>query len=306
MAQNELCDLVSSLSSKVAFTHLDKVLYPEEGITKGAVIAYYAIASQWLLPHLKGRPLTLVRYPNGATKPGFFQKHAKLGVPKAIGRIAIADEGGEESEHMVVADRDGLLAAVQMGSLELHVWGSRVDKVEKPDIVVFDLDPDPSVGWAQVVEAAVSMRDYLRELELESWVKTTGGKGLHVVVPIDRRLEWDAVKSFSKGAASEFAARSPRSFTVNPMKAQRKGKIFLDYLRNGRGATAVAPYSTRARPGAPVATPITWAELTRGAKPSDFDVTTVPERLHKMKKDPWAGLLAAKQRISAALLRRLA
>ena len=301
--QSDLADLIASLSTKVAFTHLDKMLYPDRGITKGAIIAYYAIVADWLLPHLSGRPLMLVRCPDGATKQGFFQKHAKKGVSAAIGRIALA-EGGEEEEYMVVTDRDGLLAAVQMGSLELHVWGSRAKRVETPDIVVFDLDPDPSVGWPQVVDAATSLREFLRELELESWVKTTGGKGLHVVVPIEPRRQWHAVKAFSKGVATEFAALAPRHFTINPMKAQRKGKIFLDYLRNGRGATAIAPYSTRAREGAPVATPITWAELERGAKPADFDIVTVPVRLQKLKRDPWDGILEAKQRVAMALLRR--
>lgn len=302
---SDLETMVASIAPRVAFTHLDKVLYPEQGLTKAALLAYYAVVAEWMLPHVTQRPLTLVRCPEGSGHPCFFQKHAKKGTPRALHRISIAEEGGSVDDYMVLDDLDGLLSAVQLGSLELHVWGSHADQVERPDQLIFDLDPDPSVDWDEVVAAALDLRKLLAGMKLESWVKTTGGKGLHVVLPIQRKLDWDQAKAFTKAVSSELTAHAPKRFTVNPSKAQRKGKIFIDYLRNGRGATAVAPYSTRARPGAPVATPLSWTELERGVDPTAFDIGTVPVRLRKQKRDPWANLLIKKQSVTAAMLREL-
>jgi bifunctional non-homologous end joining protein LigD len=300
---SELSKLVAGLSNRIAFTNLDKCIYPKRGITKAALLAYYALVCDWMLPHVANRPLTLVRCPDGPQAGCFYQKHATAGVPDVIGRIDIAEGDGSKSTYLAIADVAGLLGVVQHGTLELHVWGSRTKDVERPDWLVFDLDPDVGLPWPAVVEAACELRDYLKKLGLSTWVKTTGGKGLHVVAPIAPRLAWPEAKAFSKAVAEAFAARAPGKFTVNPLKAHRKGKIFVDYLRNARGATAVAPYSTRARPEAPVATPLAWAELERGVSPEEFDLTTVPERLRSLAEDPWSELLRARQSVTAALQR---
>ena len=297
--------LVRRIPTSVKLTNLDKVLFADQGLTKAALIAYVGLVADSLLTHLKGRPLTLVRCPNGADAHCFFQKHAKDGVPAAIRRLKIEEESGDREDYMVIDDRDGLFAAVQLGALELHVWGSREPHIEKPDRVVFDLDPDPSVPWSRVVEAGQAMRLFLEELGLASFAMTTGGKGLHVVVPVAPRLGWDAVKLFTQHIADHFAAVSPERFTSNMSKAQRKGRIFIDYLRNGRGATAIAPFSMRARAGATVATPVGWDELAKGVDPTSFTVRTIPARLDALATDPWAGY-NTKTPISAAMQKRVA
>jgi bifunctional non-homologous end joining protein LigD len=301
----ELMELVKQLPSKVPLTNLDKVLYPDLGLTKGAIIAYLAVVADWMLPHLAGRPLTLVRNPDGIQKKGFYQKHAGKGVPGSVKRISIAEEDGEAHDYMMVDDLPGVIALAQLGALELHVWGSHADKVERPDLIVFDLDPDVGLGWGEIVRTAQELRERLRGLGLESFVKTTGGKGLHVVVPIERRVDWDDFKAFTRAVAEQMEREHPERYTTNPLKAKRKGKIFVDYLRNTRGATAIAPYSMRARAGATVATPITWDELARGVDPTTFTVTSIPRRLGGLKKDPWADISTTKQSITAAARRKV-
>ncbi len=195
---------------------------------------------------------------------------------------------------------------VQLGSLELHTWGCHVDKPEKPDLLVMDLDPDPTVPFARVIEAALEVRALFEGIGLDTWVKTTGGKGLHVCVPIARRIDWDQAKAFTKGIAETLVDRAPDRYTANMAKAQRKGKIFVDYLRNGRGATAIAPYSTRARAGAPVATPLDWTELDGDLDPLALDIRTLPDRIDRWKKDPWKDFVDCKQTISAKALAKYA
>jgi bifunctional non-homologous end joining protein LigD len=304
LPMGDVSALVRKIPTAVKFTNLDKILYADQGLSKAALIAYVGVVADSLLAHLKGRPLTLVRCPNGSDAHCFFQKHAKDGVPSAIRRLKIEEESGSKEDYMVIDDRDGLFAAVQLGALELHVWGSREPHLEKPDRIVFDLDPDPTVPWQRVVEAGQAMRLFLEELGLASFAMTTGGKGLHVVVPVAPRVAWDAVKEFTQHIADHFAAVSPERFTSNMSKAQRKGRIFIDYLRNGRGATAIAPYSTRARPGATVATPVGWDELMSGVDPTSFTVRTIPMRLDALKADPWAGY-DTKTPISAAMRKRV-
>ena len=302
-AAGDLPALVKALPADAPFTNLDKLLYPEQGLTKAMVIAYVAVTADWSLPHLGGRPLTLVRCPDGLDKECWFQKHAAPGMPPSIGRVPIAEEDGETKQYLVVDDLKGLVACAQLGALELHTWGAHADKPERPDLVVFDVDPDPALGWDAVVEAALGLRDALAALGLASWVKTTGGKGLHVTLPIQRTIGWDDLKAWTRAFAERFAAAAPDRYTTNPLKARRKGKVFVDYLRNGRGATFIAPYSMRRRPGAPVATPLTWAELERGVDPAAFTVRTVPARLAALRADPWRELATAKQRITAAMRR---
>jgi len=301
-----LKDLVKQIPTSIAFTNLEKVLYQESGLTKAALLAYYAVVEPLMMPLVASRPLTLVRCPNGASQHCFFQKHAKDGVPKAIHRVPIEEDDGEVADYMAIDDRDGLLAAVQLGSLELHTWGCHVDKPEKPDLLVMDLDPDPTVPFARVIEAALEVRALLEGIGLDTWVKTTGGKGLHVCVPIARRIDWDQAKAFTKGIAETLVDRAPDRYTANMAKAQRKGKIFVDYLRNGRGATAIAPYSTRARAGAPVATPLDWTELDGDLDPLALDIRTLPDRIDRWKKDPWKDFVDCKQTISAKALAKYA
>ena len=215
-----------------------------------------------MLPHVVDRPLAIVRCPAGNGKPCFFQKHPGEGASVHLRKVNVS-KGGAPEYHLAVEDVAGLISLVQMGVLEVHVWGSRANQLEKPDRLIFDLDPDPSVDWSDVVIAAREMRHLLLELGLTSFLKTTGGKGLHVVVPIVPRVEWEKARAFSRAVAELMVQAAPDRFIATMSKAARKGKIFIDYLRNGRGATAVAPYSTRAKPGATVSS----ADRLGGAHP---------------------------------------
>jgi len=282
------------------------VLYPEQGITKAHLIGYLAVVADWMLPHVGNRPLTLVRCPEGRHKPCFFQKKIYPGAPKAIGTVDIREEEtGDVVEYMKVTDMPGLVGLAQLGTLEIHTWGCHADKVERPDLMVFDLDPDPDVSWDRVALAAFEVRKRLNQLGLQSWVKTTGGKGLHVCVPIERRIGWDDFKAFSKLFADKLAADDPRNYTSIITKSARRNKIFVDYLRNGRNATFIAPFSPRARPGAPVAVPLSWEELAHGVDPAAFTTQTVPKRLASLPADPWAEITKTHQSITAAMWKRL-
>jgi bifunctional non-homologous end joining protein LigD len=299
-----VAELVQRLPLGFELTNLDKVLYPEQGITKAQLIAYLAVVSDWMLPHVSDRPLTLVRCPEGRHRPCFFQKKIYPGAPKSILTVDIQEEqGGEPVPYMRVRDMPGLVGLAQLGTLEIHVWGCHSDKVEKPDFMVFDLDPDVGVGWERVALAAFDLRRRLHDLGLESWVKTTGGKGLHVCFPVARRMSWDDFKGWSKAFADQLADADPEHYTANMAKSARKNRIFVDYLRNGRNATFIAPYSPRARPGAPVSVPITWDELAHGIDPATFTTLTVPARLAKLAKDPWQGIYDTDQAITAAMWR---
>jgi bifunctional non-homologous end joining protein LigD len=216
-------------------------LYPELGARKIDVANYYAQVADWILPHLAERPLSLLRCPEGRQGDCFFQKHAMAGLPDVVGRVQI-QEKGKTASHLVVKNLAGLIVLVQFGVLEFHLWGSRADDIERPDRLVFDLDPGEDVAWKEMIAAARAMRGALADLGLESFVKTTGGKGLHVVAPIRRHDTWDEVKPFCRAVAQRFAAEAPERYTTNMSKAARPGKIFIDYLRNDRGATAIAPY----------------------------------------------------------------
>ncbi len=284
-------------------SHPDRVLFPDIGLTKEGLARYYEQVGEWILPHLQGRPLTLVRCPQGY-QDCFYQKHVNETVPKAIGRIEIAEDGGRET-YMTADTLEAVLGLVQMGVLELHTWGATRQDLERPDRLTFDLDPDPSVPWTQVIEAAQLTRALLEELGLASFVKTTGGKGLHVVAPIQRTHQWEQAKAFSKSVAEHLVRTIPQRFTANMAKRARKGKIFIDYLRNARGATAIAAYSTRAKPGAPVSVPLAWEELSEDLKADHFTVANVPSRLKHLKKDPWFEYARVKQRLTDGMSQRL-
>jgi bifunctional non-homologous end joining protein LigD len=275
----------------------ERVLYPEQGLTKRELAIYYSRIADWILPHLVDRPLTLVRCPEGRTQQCFYQKHISEHVPASVRRVDV----GEAEPYGAISDLEGLLALVQMGVLEIHIWGSHRDKIEQPDYLVFDLDPDEGLAWERVVEGAYLMRDFLAELSLQSFLKTTGGKGLHVVIPVTRRDDWDEVKAFTKAVADMIAAADPKRYTSRLPKADRKGKVFIDYLRNGRGATSICAYSSRARPGATVSAPLFWEELETGVRGDSFNVRNLPERLESLPADPWADFLKVRQSITAAM-----
>jgi bifunctional non-homologous end joining protein LigD len=287
----------SATVAGVTLSHPDRVLFPDQGFTKLSLARYYESVSIWLLPHLQDRPLTLVRCPEGHDKECFYQKHANDRVPDTIGRVKIP-EGKGVSWYMIADSLPAVIGLVQMGVLELHTWGAKRDWLDRPDRITMDLDPDPTVPWKSVIEAAQLVRTLLKELDLECFVKTTGGKGLHVVLPLQRVHTWDEVKAFSKGLADHLVRLIPDRFTANMSKQKRTGKIYIDYLRNAKGATAIAAYSTRARAGAPVSVPLAWKELSTDLRSDHFTVANVAERMTRLKLDPWRDYFTVKQKLT--------
>jgi bifunctional non-homologous end joining protein LigD len=274
-----------------------KILYPEQGITKAVLADYYLAVAPRMLPHVADRPITMVRCPTGRGAKCFYQRHAGSGVLPQLGEVTIP---GFDEPYLYITNAAGLVAMVQMGVLEIHPWGVTVDRPDRADRIVFDLDPAEGLGFDAVIAAAHEVRDRLAAFGLASFVKTTGGKGLHVVVPVEPTAAWKEVKSFAKGVSAEMAADAPDKYLTRISKAERAGRIFIDYLRNDPTSTAVAPYSTRARPGAPVAMPLTWDEVKPGLDPCDYLVATVPGLLARQKADPWAEMLTIRQRLPDA------
>ena len=279
----------------VRLTHPSRILWSNVKITKADLAAYWRTIADAALPHIASRPLALVRCPDGAEAPCFFQKHASPGFPKPIKTVRV-----EKEDLLTIDGVDGLVALAQMSVLEIHLWGSRLQTIEQPDQMIFDLDPDEGLQFSRVVEGAHAVRRLLGELGLECFCKTTGGKGLHVVVPLKPTAGWSEVKAFAKAIAIRLEEDDPRAYVAKASKRARKGRIFVDYLRNARGATAVAPFSPRARPEAAVATPLAWSEVTSSLVPRDFNIKTVPARVTRQSRDPWAGFFDARQTISAA------
>ena len=278
----------------VRLSNPDKVLYPEQGITKGELADYYVAVAERMLPHVAGRPVTMVRCPTGRGTKCFYQRHAGSGVPEQLSEVTVP---GFDEPYLYIKDVSGLVAMVQMGVLEIHPWGVRIERPDKADRIIFDLDPAEGLGFGEVIAAAREVRERLTALGLASFVKTTGGKGLHVVLPIEPTADWREVKSFAKGVSAEMAADSPERYLTKVSKAERAGRIFIDYLRNDPTSTAVGPYSTRSRPGAPVAMPIDWSELKPSLDPCDFVLRTVAGRLKRRRTDPWADMLTIRQRL---------
>jgi bifunctional non-homologous end joining protein LigD len=276
----------------VRITHPDRVLYPDAGITKRDVIKHYLSIADLMLPHVADRPLSLVRAPRGVGGETFYQKHASEGWPDEFKAISIREKSGSD-QYLYITDERGLVAAAQMGVLELHIWCCHVDEVEKPDRLVFDFDPDEGLGFEHVRAAAKQMRAMLAEVGLQSFPMVTGGKGVHVVVPLRRGHSWDEHREFAEALARVMAEHDPDRFIATMSKAKRRGKIFVDYLRNQRGATAISPFSTRARKGAPVAVPVSWERLPR--LDSAHPVAVGEVKRFMGSKDPWPGYFKLKQ-----------
>ena len=299
----------------LVITHPERVVDKETGITKGDLARYAGVMAPLLLPFAKKRPLMLVRCTEAWDGAGFGSqgkrpKRASCFVQKHSGRGLVANIGRGEvdgEEVLFVRSEEEIVSLAQLNSVELHGWGSRMPSYDKPDWIVFDLDPDVGLPFARVVEAALDLRDELAKMGLVTFVKTTGGKGLHVVVPLTPKDDWDVVSGFATAVAEGMVKREPKKFVATMTKAARTGKIFVDHFRNGRGATAILPYSPRARTGATVALPVTWKELP-AIDPQAFTVLTVPALLAKRRVDPWAGLLTTKQtlprELAAALRKR--
>jgi bifunctional non-homologous end joining protein LigD len=286
----------------VRLTHPAKILDEESQLTKQQLADYYWAVSSHMLPHIEGRPLSLVRCPEGSGKPCFFQKHVNHTLPPGIGAVDVPDKKtGKIEPYITLSSAEALAGLAQLGVLEVHPWGSRNDDLEHPDRIIIDLDPDAAISWARLAESAEQVRKQLKKLGLESFLKITGGKGLHVVVPIAPEYDWAVIKQFAHGFVLQMEKEQPTLYLTKMSKAARTGRIFLDYLRNERGATAVAAFSPRARPGAPVSLPLHWSDLTFAERPvarvADFE-----EWHGRLSRDPWKQLLKSPQRITSKIL----
>lgn len=284
----------------IAITHPDRVVFPGDNITKQQVADYYQSVMKWLLPGILGRPLSIIRCPEGSGKACFFQKHPMQGLHR-VGLVRLKEEKGSQATYMYAKDGDSVMELVQFGTLEFHPWGATAEHPDRCDRVVFDLDPAPKVGWNRVVAAARLLKKWLDRIGLQSFLRTTGGKGLHVVVPLNPGCPWPQVKDFAHAMASTMAAAYPDEFVDTATKAKRTDKIFVDYLRNARGSTSVASYSLRARKGAPAATPLRWEELSKVERGDAFNIHTLPKRLARLRKDPWEGIDSIEQTLGTAI-----
>lgn len=282
----------------VRLTHPDRVYWPDEGVTKEGLADYYTEVWRYIAPHIVGRPLALLRAPGGIDGQTFFQKHAWKGINANI--VEVQDPAEKDDEpYVAINDFDGLMGLVQSGTLEIHPWGSTLADWERPDRIIMDLDPGDGVDWQAVIDAAEETRKRLEGAGLNAFVKTSGGKGLHVCAPLKPSARWPAVKAFCKGIADAMAKDSPDKYVSTITKSKRRGKILIDYLRNQRGMTAVAPYSTRARPGAAVSMPLAWSELNADIGPAYFTVKNTPTRLQALDADPWADFAEAAKPLKA-------
>jgi bifunctional non-homologous end joining protein LigD len=288
----------SPITRQFSITHPDKVLDRDSGMTKQVLAAYYFTVAERMLPHVADRPLSVVRCPEGSEKPCFFQKHVGFGLAQGVGSIAVPNlKTGKKADYLTVDSAEGLVGLAQMGVLEVHTWGSRNQALDRPDRIVFDLDPDAAVPFSTLAETARDLRRRLGKLKLESFLKSTGGKGLHVVVPVEPKYPWETIKGFAHGLVLEMEAEHPELYITRASKAERSKRIFLDYLRNDREATSIAPFSPRARKGVPVAMTLGWNELKDDQRPV-FHVTDLADWRSRLKRDPWKEMETLKQRLN--------
>jgi bifunctional non-homologous end joining protein LigD len=284
---------------QLRITHPERVVFPANGCTKGDVVRYYRSVAPFLLNEISGRPLSILRCPDGTAKVCFFQKHMKPNMGADVHGVPIRDSSGD-AEYLCIGDAAGLLELVQRNVIEFHPWGARSKNPERADRIVFDLDPHASVAWPRVRVAAKRLHDALAELGLESFLRTSGGKGLHVVVPLKPAAGWDAVKAFAKSFADAMTAKYPQDFVATAGQNKRQGKIFIDWLRNYRGSTSVASYSLRARPDGGVAMPLAWSQLAKLARATQYDIRNAAAYVRRRRSDPWAGIDAVRQSLPRA------
>lgn len=284
-----VAEIAAPAVSKVKISNRDRIIDPDSGITKGQLADHYATVAPIMLPWVGSRPISLVRCPQGRAKKCFFQKHDAGSFGDTVKHVGITEKDGHEEPYLYIDTADGLLTCVQMGSIEFHGWGARIEDVEKADRLVFDLDPDAGLDFEAVRRAAFHFREILQQIGLETFPMVTGGKGIHVIAPLVPKAEWPEVKDFAHRLAQAVAQSDPENFTAALPKAQRKGRIFVDYLRNQRGATAVMPYSARARSGAPVAAPITWKEMETIDTPAHWHVGDAAELVKRAGSKALAG-----------------
>jgi bifunctional non-homologous end joining protein LigD len=285
----------------VVITHPDRVVYPDPGLTKLDLARYYERMADWIVPHVEGRPLTLVRCPGGLAGSCFYMKHVRVRTPAPLRHVEIAEKSGT-GDYLVADTAAAVVGLVQMGVLEIHTWNAVTDDLERPDRLVFDLDPGEDVPWSRVVQAAQTVRRALEALDLASVPKTTGGRGVHVVVPLVPRASWAEGLDFARALSEAIERADPASYTTRFAKRARPGRILIDYLRNSRGSTSVAAYSSRARAGAPVSVPLSWQDLKPALDPGSLTVGTVPRRLANIG-DPWKAVKAVRQSLTAPRLR---
>src|SRR5690606_13954974 len=274
-------------ADEVRISSPERVVYAGKGITKLDVANYYREIAGWMLPWVAGRPLSLLRCPDGAAGECFFQKNHRGALGSHVDQVALSRKRGEKASYIAIHDADGLLELVQMNVLEFHPWGSTIEALEHPDTLVFDLDPGSGVTWKQILSAARELRDRMDEVGLASFVRLSGGKGVHVVVPIAPVHDWDTAKGFCEAVARTMATIAPKRYVATASKDLRKGKVFIDWLRNGRGATSVVNWSLRARPGAGVAMPLRWSELGRAKSGDHYDLAGALRRAARLASDPW-------------------
>jgi bifunctional non-homologous end joining protein LigD len=283
----------------VSLSHPDRLMFPAPALTKLDTARYFERIADWILPHLEGRPLTLVRCAEGLQGGCSYMKHSKVWAPPALRRVSI-QEKTKVGEYLIADTLPALISLVQMDVLEIHTWNTRIDHVEQPDRIVFDVDPGPEVSWPRVVEAARLVRRMLRTVDLDSFAKTTGGRGLHVVVPLMPRADWRACLQFARALARAIERHDPARYTTAFAKTGREGKILIDYLRNNRTNTSVAAFSTRARDGAPVSVTVTWDDITPRLKPEAWTMVTTERRLASLRRDPWRDYWGCRQRLAAS------
>jgi DNA ligase D len=284
----------------IVITHPERVLYPEDGITKRDVADYYAAVMDWFLPGVAGRPVSVLRSPEGIGQAGFFQKHPFPGL-KHVSHIRLKEESGAMDYYLCPCDAKSIIELVQFGAIEFHPWSAKAETLDQADYLVFDLDPAPGIPWPDVVAAARLIRKQLDDVMLESLVRASGGKGLHVVVPLHPPGCWDDARRFAQAFARHLASTHPHTFVAKASKQERSGRIFIDYLRNSRGATSIASYSLRARIGAPVALPMHWDELGKSQSGHDFDIRSARRRLARLRRDPWQAFGTMRQDLHHAL-----
>jgi bifunctional non-homologous end joining protein LigD len=291
----------------VLLSHPDRLIYPDAALTKLDLARYYEAIAAWMVPHVADRPLTLVRCPDGVSaKSGgcFYMKHSKAWAPESLRRVTLREKT-KIGEYLIADTPAALVGLVQMGVVEVHTWNSTCDDLERPNRIVLDIDPGDRVEWASVVDAARTIRDLLRVMDLQSFVKTTGGRGLHVVVPLVPSADWTECLEFARAIANLLVRREPARFTAKFAKKGREGLMLVDYLRNNRTNTSVAAFSTRARPAAPVSVPLAWSELSPARTPDRFTTATVLARVARRRTDPWREYFRVRQRLPRGAVRAL-